>query len=1385
MQNSLRQLYEEHKGKVSDSWSLYIDEGDRIFAPYRDKSISLLEIGIQNGGSLEIWGKYFPEARKIVGCDIDPVCARLRFTDPRIAVVVGDANTDRCHQNIVLQAPNYDIVIDDGSHRSGDIVRSFARYFPILNDGGIYIAEDLHCSYWDSYQGGLHNPISAISFFKRLADIINYEHWRNGKARISLLAKFAEEFGTAFDESSLAGLHAIEFVNSLCVLRKLPPAGNALGRRRIAGTGQAVSQGLLKNNGITIHDLPMVTPNDDHWDVFQLKRTLDSFMKAPSSGDPILRDPSQPTADLEQKIVVMADFYMEQLNEKDRQIRKHRESVQKYQAGIAQYAAKTRNQEAEIQALNFQILRICSGLSWRLVHGLRMIRARLFPEGSRREKVWLIAKSAIHSGMGMDAAGFVRGIKRKLGGREKHVDRGAAKRESQKSRDAAAVPVAPLKPVPTKGKASAAYTGLWALSDSPANQEYIPLATARVVPDALPIKLIAFYHPLYHPTPETDKWWGKGFSDWIPVVKSAPQYIGQYQPRLPGELGFYDLRIPEMQRRQVELARQYGIHGFCFFYYFFNGQRLFHRPIEQFTSDPQIDFPFCLCWANESWIRRRGDRENDILIDQQYSHESDHRFIRDIIPLLRHKNYIRVDGRPLLAVSRPDLLPDPTGTARLWKEDCREAGLEMPYLVASQTSGFIDPSTFGFDAAVEFPPSKADLQNIHYTVQPINPDFHGSVFRYTDFLDDMNVQHPPLYRRFKTVLPGWDNTPRQSDHAYSFAFSSPNNYQQWLIRAGQSAMREQDPDMRLVFLNAWNAWADGAYLEPDQRFGYAFLQAGADSLKALATGIDRDHAPLNRMVHFEPSVRHSDTAVILHLFYPEMWEEILTFLENLNNDFDLFISVPRSVKINPDIILRRYPEAHIYRGENRGRDIAPFLILLGAIYPLRYKYICKIHTKHSPHRADGDAWRKDLFAKLLGSPSGVQSLKRVLDDNADVGLIIPQAHVLSSKKYMGKSTPQIRRLARLAGIENADQEFKFGAGSMFWFRPEIFFPLVLLPLGLEDFEIEQGQLDGTMAHAFERMFGLGARSMGYRLLEINSDGLIQELAPDAGSQYAFAPSAGSGIKADGMDRSPIFVFQMGKVGSISMMESLKQAYQDLFVNIPIYHVHVLDNLDGIERELWKHRKYPVGAMGTIEHGRKLRKMIDLNPYSHWRIISLVRDPVARNVGTFFHNLSDFIPDWRMRHAAGQLDMAFLKKMFLEAETLHDAPGEWFENQLQPVFGIDVFANSFPRETGYAIYRNDPDSDLLVIRLEDLDRCARDAMREFLGLEGFEIIKRNMGDEKEYGDIYKSFKKILLPKEYVERMYATPYARHFYSAEEIDTFYRKWTGLDRHSENAAG
>ncbi len=347
------------------------------------------------------------------------------------------------------------------------------------------------------------------------------------------------------------------------------------------------------------------------------------------------------------------------------------------------------------------------------------------------------------------------------------------------------------------------------------------------------VNLIAFYLPQFHPIPENDRWWGEGFTDWRNVAKATPLFEGHYQPQLPGPLGFYDLRLKEVMQRQIELAQQFGIHGFCFYHYWFGGTRLLERPVEQLLADPTLSIPFCLCWANENWTRRWDGWDDNILIAQQHSAEDDIAFIRDLLRYFHDPRYLRIDGKPVLVVYRPQILPDAAATVQRWRAFCKEEGLEL-YCIAAQTSGEAEAGLVGFDAAVQFPPHNSRLNPIHKA--GIAPDFQGKIYDYEEWSRAYLKPSPNNsgYPLFRCVSPGWDNTARRGRQATVFADSTPDKYARWLEAACSDACRAHSPGQRFVFLNAWNEWAEGAHLEPDVRYGYAYLNRTAAVLERIS-----------------------------------------------------------------------------------------------------------------------------------------------------------------------------------------------------------------------------------------------------------------------------------------------------------------------------------------------------------------------------------------------------------------------------------------------------------------------------------------------------------------------------------------------------------------------
>jgi O-antigen biosynthesis protein len=346
-------------------------------------------------------------------------------------------------------------------------------------------------------------------------------------------------------------------------------------------------------------------------------------------------------------------------------------------------------------------------------------------------------------------------------------------------------------------------------------------------------KIIAFYLPQFHPFPENNQWWGHGFTEWTNVAKTKPNFVGHYQPRYPADLGYYDLRLPQILAQQAALAQRYGVSGFCFYYYWFDGDRLLEQPLEQMLKSKEPDFPFCLCWANENWTRRWDGLDHEVLMAQAHSPKDDVAVIEDLIRYFKDDRYIRIDGRPLLLVYRVALFPNFIETAARWREICRSAGVGEIYLSSVESFDGVnensDPASFGCDAAVEFPPhGMGEAKPVPGAL--LNPNFNGTLANYNDIAVRFATRASPDYTRFRSVMPGWDNTARRQDTSFCFDQSSPGAFQAWLEESLEQTRLDRFGDEKLVFLNAWNEWAEGAYLEPDKRFGHTYLEAVSNAL---------------------------------------------------------------------------------------------------------------------------------------------------------------------------------------------------------------------------------------------------------------------------------------------------------------------------------------------------------------------------------------------------------------------------------------------------------------------------------------------------------------------------------------------------------------------------
>lgn len=347
------------------------------------------------------------------------------------------------------------------------------------------------------------------------------------------------------------------------------------------------------------------------------------------------------------------------------------------------------------------------------------------------------------------------------------------------------------------------------------------------------VRLIALYLPQYHTIKENNIWWGEGFTEWTNVKRGVPFYKGHYQPHVPhDDIGYYNLEDEAVLEKQAKLAREYGIHGFCFYYYWFGGRRLLEKPIDRLLKSGKPNFPFCFCWANENWTRTWDGGEHQILIGQEHSPENDEAIIRDLIPALKDSRYIKIDGRPLLVVYRPALLPDMKKTVERWRRICREEGVGEIYLTGMRSFELINPFMYGLDAAIQFPPLNVPAHNLKaYSELEVQKIFSGSILSMKQ-ASNHYVKEEVSFPLIRSVCPSWDNTARRMERAASWIGATPTAYYKWLreaIKKTRNSFKERE---RIIFINAWNEWGEGCHLEPDQKFGYAWLNATRAALKS-------------------------------------------------------------------------------------------------------------------------------------------------------------------------------------------------------------------------------------------------------------------------------------------------------------------------------------------------------------------------------------------------------------------------------------------------------------------------------------------------------------------------------------------------------------------------
>lgn len=614
------------------------------------------------------------------------------------------------------------------------------------------------------------------------------------------------------------------------------------------------------------------------------------------------------------------------------------------------------------------------------------------------------------------------------------------------------------------------------------------------------IKPIALYLPQFHAIPENDEWWGEGFTEWTNVKKGTPRFTNHNQPRIPDEyLGYYDLTDIEVMKKQVALAKQHGIYAFAFYYYWFSGKRLLEKPIDMLLEHPEIDFPFFAIWANENWTRTWDGMANDVLLGQDYSDEDPVNFILDLKKYLDDPRYMRVDGKPVIGLYAPRQVPNLSNVIKLWRKTAQECGIGDILIWTCVSEGSAED--LGFDSLVdgqyEFPPRNKGH------VRALTVPNHGTSYSYDELVEIeryFDIEHTkiPTYRG---SMLEWDNSARKKTDYHCWDGYSPEKFYLWNCINVAYTRKHFEEDKRFIFVNAWNEWGEGTYLEPDTVYGYSAINALSKAIMDFPYDYDETAVAWQIPNHNEilylggvPKrlengwdarlMESPRIAIQAHVFYPEVISDICSDLDNITFPYDLYVTTTADHKAT---YIRKYLEKHsnaqnfhIMVVENKGRDVYPFIQQMKPVIT-NYDYFCHIHSKKSLHGDMGSIWKNYLYENLLGSKEIVRQTLYLFEHLHDVGIIFAQNPPFISKFIeWGSNKPFAEWLMRRMNFDDSlPEHILFPAGNMFWGRVAALKDVFEISYLDTDFPEEAGQIDGTIMHAIERIWIPVADKNGY------------------------------------------------------------------------------------------------------------------------------------------------------------------------------------------------------------------------------------------------------------------------------------------------------------------
>jgi len=613
------------------------------------------------------------------------------------------------------------------------------------------------------------------------------------------------------------------------------------------------------------------------------------------------------------------------------------------------------------------------------------------------------------------------------------------------------------------------------------------------------VKALAFYLPQYHTFPENDMWWGKGFTEWVNVRSGDVRFAGHYQPRVPhADIGYYCLDDIQVLRQQAELAKRHGIYGFCFYYYWFSGKRLMEKPVDMLLEHPEIDLPFCLCWANENWTRAWDGQNRNVLISQEYSDRDDETFISDLRKYIDDNRYIRVNGKPLILVYNPGQIPDCHKSFEVWRRTARQIGVGEILIWTCQTAN----NTAALlkiedcvDAEVEFPPHNLWMES--FAVHGVDVGGKSAfMYNYQRIVDYINRK---LRTNSKTGIPvhygcmmGWDNAARRKDGWFTYYAFSLHSLYRWVLSIVERTRKDFPLEERFLFINAWNEWGEGTYLEPDEKYGYANINTVSKGLFDLPFYNDLQiidkNSPVCEREAFERG-EHSRIAVQVHIFYLDTLSDIIASLNQLPYSFDCFVSTDTEKKREEILCIMkrqcRCQKVEVKVLPNRGRDVLPFLTQMAPVLD-RYDYVGHVHSKKTSTNEHGNEWREYIFDHLFGCGEYLKRLFYLFENNERIGLIMPETYpVLELQAKWGGNRDGAKMLLEKMNCNCVLPENPvFPVGNMFWARTAAVQKIFDMGLSVSDFPEETGQVNGTIAHQIERIWVYVAASAGYQYAKV-------------------------------------------------------------------------------------------------------------------------------------------------------------------------------------------------------------------------------------------------------------------------------------------------------------